>query len=138
QPGSVILGAAAWQQVQPAGQSMELAAGAVPSERVRSARPPAPLPPLPLTDDMVPFLLGYTPAAIHRRLAARQSGWLAEMRRLTVLFVNLPQLHYATPLARSQEVMQALQTELYRYEGSINKLSVDDKGVTLVAALGLP
>ena len=34
--------------------------------------------------------------------------------------------------------MQALQTALYRYEGSINKLNVDDKGVTLVAALGLP
>ncbi|MES2571528.1 MAG: AAA family ATPase, partial [Verrucomicrobiota bacterium] len=27
---------------------------------------------------------------------------------------------------------------LYRYEGSVNKLNVDDKGVTLVAALGLP
>src|SRR5205823_1916684 len=37
-----------------------------------------------------------------------------------------------------QQVMLALQTALYRYEASINKLSVDEKGLTLVAALGLP
>src|SRR5690606_33455801 len=35
-------------------------------------------------------------------------------------------------------VMQALQAALYRQEGSINKLNVDNKGITLVAALGLP
>jgi hypothetical protein len=34
--------------------------------------------------------------------------------------------------------MQALQTKLYYYAGSINKLNVDDKGITLVAGLGLP
>src|SRR5262249_47678585 len=61
-----------------------------------------------------------------------------EMRQLTVLFVNLPGLNYRTPLAKSQEVMEALQKELYRFEGSVNKLSTDEKGVTFVAALGLP
>ncbi len=34
--------------------------------------------------------------------------------------------------------MQYLQQELYRFEGSINKLNVDDKGTSLLAALGLP
>jgi class 3 adenylate cyclase len=34
--------------------------------------------------------------------------------------------------------METLQGALYRYAGSINKLNVDDKGITLVAALGLP
>src|SRR5262249_54660088 len=37
-----------------------------------------------------------------------------------------------------QTVLAATQEELYHYEGSLNKLSVDEKGVTLVAALGLP
>src|SRR5262249_48895505 len=37
-----------------------------------------------------------------------------------------------------QNVMQGLQTAIYRYEGSVNKLSVDDKGATLVAGFGLP
>ncbi len=34
--------------------------------------------------------------------------------------------------------MRALQDACYRYEGSINKLSVDDKGISMLAALGLP
>ena len=72
------------------------------------------------------------------RLAAGQSGWLAELRPITVLFINLPDLNDATQLAQAQAAMRALQEALYHYEGSINKLNVDDKGTTLVAALGLP
>ena len=34
--------------------------------------------------------------------------------------------------------MRTLQEAIYHFEGSVNKLSVDDKGVTLVAAMGLP
>jgi class 3 adenylate cyclase len=34
--------------------------------------------------------------------------------------------------------MHSLQTAIYHYEGSINKLNVDNKGTTLVAAMGLP
>lgn len=83
-------------------------------------------------------LRAYIPGAILARLAAGQSGWLAELRRVTILFINLPDLTYTTPLEQSQAAMQALQTALYRYEGSVNKINVDDKGATLVAALGLP
>src|SRR5258708_5548950 len=69
---------------------------------------------------------------------AGQTGWLAELRRVTVLFVNLPSLNHTTTLEQAQLVASTLQTVLYRYEGSLNKLNVDDKGVTFVAALGLP
>ena len=34
--------------------------------------------------------------------------------------------------------MRALQTALYRFEGSINKISVDEKGVSTVAVFGTP
>jgi predicted ATPase/class 3 adenylate cyclase len=80
----------------------------------------------------------YIPGAILARLAAGQSGWLAELRRVTVLFINLPDLTYSTSLDQAQAVMQALQTALYRYEGSLNRIGVDDKGPMLLAALGLP
>ena len=63
---------------------------------------------------------------------------LAEMRQLTVIFVNLPNLTPRTELEEAQRVMETLQTAAYRFEGSIKKLSVDDKGVFLVAAMGLP
>jgi class 3 adenylate cyclase/tetratricopeptide (TPR) repeat protein len=85
-------------------------------------------------------LRSYIPGAILYRLVAGQGGWLAELRRVTVIFINLPDVSFISPekLEATQKAMQTLQTVLYRYEGSINKLSVDDKGVTLVAALGLP
>jgi class 3 adenylate cyclase/tetratricopeptide (TPR) repeat protein len=136
--GTVVVDAKAWKILQSCCDGQALSAEHVCLSQVRTPGLPAPWSPSPVTEDAVPFLLSYIPAAIHRRLAARQSAWLAEMRRLTVLFVNLPELNYQTPLEQCQEAMQALQVELYRFEGSVNKLSVDEKGVTLVAALGLP
>lgn len=84
-------------------------------------------------------LRGYLPASITRRIMAGQTDFLGELRRLTILFVNLPDLHYNTPLDEAQRAFRTLQKALYfPWEGSINKLSVDDKGISLVAALGLP
>lgn len=80
----------------------------------------------------------YIPGAIINRLAAGQSSWIAELRRVTILFINLPDLDQNTKLELSQRIAKLLQRSVYRYEGSINKINVDDKGITLVAALGLP
>ena len=93
----------------------------------------------PLDAKRPPAVGPSSPGAIPRsRLDAGQTDWLAELRRVTILFINLPDFKYDTPLMQSQEAMCALQTNLYRYEGSINKISVDDKGTSLLAALGLP
>jgi class 3 adenylate cyclase/tetratricopeptide (TPR) repeat protein len=83
-------------------------------------------------------LRAYIPGAIINRLTAGQSAWLAELRRVTVLFINLPELDQNTELAMAQNIARLIQRSVYRYEGSINKINVDDKGITLVAALGLP
>ena len=80
----------------------------------------------------------YIPGAIINRLTAGQTAWIAELRRVTVLFINLPDLDQNTKLELSQLIAKLLQRSVYRYEGSINKINVDDKGITLVAALGLP
>lgn len=80
----------------------------------------------------------YIPGAVINRLTAGQSSWIAELRRVTVLFVNLPDLDQHTELENAQNIARLVQKSVYRYEGSINKISVDDKGITIVAALGLP
>jgi class 3 adenylate cyclase len=80
----------------------------------------------------------YIPGAIINRLTAGQSSWIAELRRVTVLFINLPEIDQKTELAEAQNLARMIQRSVYRYEGSINKINVDDKGITLVAALGLP
>ncbi|HYN18519.1 MAG TPA: AAA family ATPase, partial [Actinomycetes bacterium] len=80
----------------------------------------------------------YLPRAMLASMVAGHEEWLAELRQITVVFANLPDLDHRAGLDEADEVMRALQSALYRYEGSINKLSVDEKGTTLVAALGLP
>src|SRR5262249_32807702 len=77
-------------------------------------------------------LRSFIPGAVLSRLVAGEIAWLAELRRITVLFINLPVIDYATAIEQVQAVVQALQTVLYRYEGSLNKISVDDKGAVLV------
>ncbi len=84
------------------------------------------------------LLRPYIPGAIINRLTAGQSSWIAELRRATILFINLPDINQQTKLADAQHLARLIQRAVYRYEGSINKISVDDKGITILAALGLP
>ncbi|HET9289678.1 MAG TPA: adenylate/guanylate cyclase domain-containing protein, partial [Actinomycetes bacterium] len=108
-------------------------------ELVERAAGQAP-PPAPLAVPSAPAALvaPYLPRAMLASMVAGHEEWLAELRQLTVVFANLPDLDHRAGLDEAQEVMLALQGALYRYEGSINKLSIDEKGTSLVAALGLP
>lgn len=102
-----------------------------------------PLTPRPAMRSALPSestLRGYLPAAILSRLDAGQTAWLAELRVATVLFINLSGFDVSSPReqAQTQEIIRTLQTTLYHYEGSFNKLSIDEKGLTLVAGFGFP
>src|SRR6266508_644134 len=80
----------------------------------------------------------YIPGAIIHRISAGQSDWLAELRKVTILFMNLPELSHHTSLETAHETMRLIQHLVYRFEGSLNKISQDDKGVMIDAAFGLP
>ena len=135
-PGEVAVSPEAWPLVQDRIAGEPLAGGSV---RIRTVCEPIPLPPqVPLPAAPSRALLAYVPRVVVDQLARGGSSWLAELRRVTVLFVNFPGLTPATPLERAQAVMRELQAVLHRYEGTINKLSLDDKGASLVAAFGLP
>jgi class 3 adenylate cyclase/tetratricopeptide (TPR) repeat protein len=149
QPGEVVISAEAWALMQ---DNFQASLVGEPDENGRmmrletvtkpvALRRAVPVYPAPNTEK---YLRSYIPGALLSRLNAGQSSWVAELRRLTVLFVNLPALTRPNSegtqaiLEKAQQAMQALQKALYRYEGSINKLSVDDKGATVIGALGLP
>ncbi|MDF1661888.1 MAG: redoxin domain-containing protein [Planctomycetota bacterium] len=95
---------------------------------------------LELSETDQPLLNSYIPGAIRSRLHMNNTEWLGELRRVTVLFVNLLGLDDSGPryLDQLQTAMYAIQTVLYTFEGSVNKLLVDDKGTLLMAAFGLP
>jgi class 3 adenylate cyclase/tetratricopeptide (TPR) repeat protein len=136
--GKVVVSLRAWSHIKerftgsqlPMG-SVLVEAASVPPETREVVLPPP-------TAEMTAALHGYIPGTVISRLSAGQENWLGELRVASVLFVNLPELNYATRLERAQQIVEYLQTELYRFEGNVNKLNVDDKGTSLVAAMGLP
>ncbi|MGD2049546.1 MAG: adenylate/guanylate cyclase domain-containing protein, partial [Chloroflexota bacterium] len=143
-PGRVVLSADVWSLVQKYCIGKPLPSGFVEAVRMTS-RVQAEFEVLPqLTVEARKGLQSYIPAAILSRLEEGHEEWLSEMRRVTVMFIKLPgygtsiKHPYMRTIPEAQAVMEALQKALYRYAGSINKFNVDDKGITLVAALGLP
>ncbi|MGD8855227.1 MAG: adenylate/guanylate cyclase domain-containing protein, partial [Chloroflexota bacterium] len=143
-PGHVVLSPEAWSLIRNECVGRELPGGFVELSATPDVLPVQPLDlPLP-TPEAKRSLQSYVPAAVLDRLEAGHEEWLSEMRKVVVLFIKLPKYGtsirhpYGRTIPEAQAVMEALQGALYRYAGSINKLNVDDKGITLVAALGLP
>jgi class 3 adenylate cyclase/predicted ATPase len=91
-------------------------------------------------DDVLPFLRAYTPYVITHRLQAGQSEWLAEIRRLTVLFFNISGIDYASQQALTdmQRLVETLQQKIYHHGGTLNKILVDDKGTVGIGLFGAP
>ncbi len=137
-PGDVVISPQAWELVQNQVNGVVLPTHnvritqIVKSLAVNETQAP------PLGDDVELALRAYIPGAVLSRLTAGQTDWLAELRQITVLFINLPNLNHETKLEDAQQVLKTLQTVIYRFEGSVNKISVDDKGATLLGAMGLP
>jgi class 3 adenylate cyclase len=143
EPGQVVLCPDAWRWMKAICRGRPLAHGYA---QVTAITPPEEVVPqqLPaLNPEAQTMLERYIPAAVLPYLKEGHDEWVAELRQVTVLFMHLPSFGtsikhpYNRTLPRAQDIMHALQAALYRYEGSINKLNVDDKGITLVAALGL-
>lgn len=85
-------------------------------------------------------LRALVPGAIRARLDAGLSAWLAELRPVSAIFANLPDfdLGAAARLGELQGALREVQGALYRFEGALDKLVADDKGLSVLAALGLP
>jgi class 3 adenylate cyclase/tetratricopeptide (TPR) repeat protein len=99
-----------------------------------------PIPPPDLPETAVDGLSGFVAGAITSRLSANQVGWLAENRRVSVMFVNIHGItqHEANMIDKMQSIMRAMQMTLYRHEGSVRQFIVDDKGTIFIAAFGVP
>ena len=86
------------------------------------------------------LLATFLPHELVSRIHAGQTDWLAEFRRLTVVFVGISGFDGDAPgaLELAQTAFRAAQTLIDHYGGSLNQIIDDDKGLTVVAAWGFP
>lgn len=91
-------------------------------------------------DGMRKRLERYVSLGVLQRLEAGQTDWLGDLRRVSVMFLNLPGMDYGAEAALNfvSETINVIQNTLQVYEGTLNKFLVDDKGSTLVIGFGLP
>ncbi len=140
QPGDVVVAAAAQPLLAPHAVLRDVPGRGVLLTGLHQSPPPTPLPAVPLSPAMVPALSALLPGIILDRLESGLSDWLAELRQVTVLFINVVGIDDRAPAAldQLQQITRAIQTGVYQYEGSVNQFVLDDKGFTVVAAMGLP
>lgn len=138
-PGELAVSAEAWAALATEFAAKPLADGVLRIESAKSAPARVPLPATDLPDDAHLVLRGWVPSAVTSRIDAGLSGFLGELRRVSVLFAGLPVSSEGDDvLQRVQPLVSSLQHAVYSHEGAINKISVDDKGAVLVAVFGLP
>jgi class 3 adenylate cyclase/tetratricopeptide (TPR) repeat protein len=84
-------------------------------------------------------LRAYIPDVSLARIDAGQSDWLAELRRTTVIFVNVPSSSGAPgpSLDVLQAVASAIQLAARTHGGWVKEITVDEKGTTVVVAFGV-
>jgi class 3 adenylate cyclase/tetratricopeptide (TPR) repeat protein len=137
-PGQVVLSPEAWALVRERCEGVPLEGGCVRVEALRGLEPLPGPPPTPVPSEVL--VRPYLPEGLLQRLTAGHGQWLAEFRRVSALFIHLPDVDYAAPdtLERMQAVSTAVQRTLSRYQGHVYQLVMDDKGTGLIAAFGLP
>eukprot|EP00002_Diphylleia_rotans_P020458 TRINITY_DN3969_c0_g2_i1.p1 TRINITY_DN3969_c0_g2~~TRINITY_DN3969_c0_g2_i1.p1 ORF type:complete len:2015 (-),score=364.82 TRINITY_DN3969_c0_g2_i1:559-6603(-) len=86
----------------------------------------------------------FVPQSVHYTLSTGQMELCGELRRVTVLFIQLPDLivdSYSTmakAMLALQNALVIIQKVLVAYEGTVRQFMIDDKGCVLIAAFGLP
>ncbi|MDM8530612.1 tetratricopeptide repeat protein [Anaerolineales bacterium HSG25] len=148
QPGQIILSPQAWKEARDIfnGEIIPKSQGFVRLQQTTKPLPNIDTSPiiwenLSLEERQIAekALLCYVPGAVKVRLN-EPAEWLAELRRMTILFMSISGFRYEadTALEQLQTFLQMVQERLYSFEGALNKVAVDDKGTVLLLLFGAP
>jgi class 3 adenylate cyclase len=140
-PGGLVASPACWEHLEEHFKGEVHASGNVRLRACLSALPPRAALAPGLSPEAEAALLPFVSRTLRALFEVPHSAWRAELRRVSVLFLELHGLaEPSSPalLAQMQAVTRALQTAVYAFGGSINQLLADDKGTVLLAAWGLP
>ncbi|MFN8454458.1 MAG: tetratricopeptide repeat protein [Anaerolineae bacterium] len=148
QPGQVILSLQAWREASTffTGAALSYDSDFIELKSVTEYLPESPPESLDWTQ-LTPAqaqiaaqaLQAYVPLTVTSRLN-EQADWLAELRRITVVFAGIGGFDYeaAGAAERLQNFLHAIQEVVHRFEGTLNKVAVDDKGTVLLILFGAP
>lgn len=109
--------------------------GALANYRLDSVDIPCDLPTeqdLPLFKDMEASLKSYLHPAVLRHIESGTKSWLAELRNVTVIFLNLTVPFKEHKLPELQQAICEMQNIIYKYEGTVRQFMIDDKGSVLI------
>ncbi|WP_438448688.1 AAA family ATPase [Gorillibacterium sp. sgz5001074] len=142
EPGKVLLSPEAYTLLDGSAYKVEPVPGATAGVVIRAEMPlpePAPLAAAAAVREPEPGLLSpYLPPAVWAAVTSGQGEWAAELRHVTVLFIHLPEFHIRTGTERLHQAIEVIQNVLLQQDAAMNKISLDDKGIAVIAALGLP
>jgi adenylate cyclase len=99
------------------------------------------LPIPPSLPDLLPVLSAYLHPALLDRLEQRQSGFLNEHRKVSVLFVGFDNLDYDNDPSAAQKLQTAMAQVIsivQNYDGYLNKIDMGDKGSKYIILFGTP
>eukprot|EP01114_Cavostelium_apophysatum_P003087 TRINITY_DN1281_c0_g1_i1.p1 TRINITY_DN1281_c0_g1~~TRINITY_DN1281_c0_g1_i1.p1 ORF type:complete len:1564 (-),score=458.03 TRINITY_DN1281_c0_g1_i1:93-4784(-) len=143
-PGEVFVSAVAWMLVDKGrliGHQKEKNAGALSNYRLDSIEYPADLPEeekLVVHPSLEPALRSYLQQAVIRHHSLGVKEWLAELRVVSVIFVNLTTPFKDSKLNELQLAIVEMQSIIYKYEGTVRQFIIDDKGSVMVIGFGIP
>lgn len=138
-PGEVYVSYQAWQTVEKGIlEGMQPKSNSLGNYRLDGVKCPVDLPPsadLPLVPEMEEYLEMYIPAGALTHISSRR--WLAELRNVCVMFINLTSPFKESKLYELQQVILSMQSVVAKYEGTIRQFMIDDKGSVLIVGFGL-
>lgn len=90
--------------------------------------------------NVFPIIRNYVPRAIITRIEQGYDSWHYDFMVVSILFIKVgsSNMKALSDIDKVQEIMEVVQRCIYTYEGSINRFGVDDKGVVILTAFGLP
>ena len=139
QPGEVVASAHAWALVQDRCSGVARTDGCHRIDAAEFAEDSAATK-LALEATSPDDAVAYLPAPVRTQLVQGHADWLSELRRVTAIFINLIEFDHVAQeaLARLHSITMAALKIFDAYEGFLQSIVVDDKGVVLVGVFGLP
>ncbi|MBW4024527.1 MAG: AAA family ATPase [Proteobacteria bacterium] len=104
------------------------------------APPPVPLSIPPVPADALQRVTTHVPLPLASRLDRGLLDWGAELRRVTVVFVGIPDLDHSSPgvLRTLETVAETVGPLVRRHDGYVHQLRVDESGANMVIYFGIP